>query len=336
MVSRHLDFKQPDTADNRRPVRVAEQPRRGVVPPNDQAPDAVAIALEGRPEYGIDIEPDGLPARAAAPVGVEVQVLNQFIPPAPAERATAQPNAPVRESRGMRRRPRKCRYTVAVQVVANRIELRQARDLDQAVTVGVVDRRRRFVPHRLVRESRRGIAGRVPNRPLRRRVVQRQILFPGQHRRIQCQRHVPPAYRHARDRPHCGPAPERECARRRSRRLVQRLVVRQRQPGTVHHGRLEQGPHAVHVLARIGGNRRMGQVGVLVRAVPDRPATQRQAVCGDTDSVRSVVARSRPRRMLRSVAPRPGHRGRGLVTGHPQGITPGVGVNLARIREAEQ
>ena len=177
VAARDRHRPQPQVADRATLAHVAHQPHLlGRGPRDEQVRQRVAVALQrGRPR-GRRV-PQRHPARPAVPVRVvrvhrpvpvrvEVQVGGHLVAPAAADRAP-HPVGCVREGRRVacvRGR------SIPVQVPADRVELRQASHLDQAVVVGVVvhhelghrDRHRRFhrAPAGVGGRHRQRVAGR--------------------------------------------------------------------------------------------------------------------------------------------------------------------------------
>ena len=105
---------------------------------------ACALVPVGGVVFRIDLTvPVGVVVRIdlAIPVGVEeVEVRRQFISLAATTAGESAPlgHPPLRKRLGIGRVCTVCRVAVSIQVVAYRVELRQGRDFDQSVTVGVV------------------------------------------------------------------------------------------------------------------------------------------------------------------------------------------------------
>ena len=217
------------------------------------------VTLEGRrepaedrryPENNYAFSDDGFPAEAVVPVvvarvadpvpvRVEVQVLEQFVSGASVQDGAAHLRDGFREHRGIRGHPLIRGYAVAIQVMADGIELRQGPNLDQPVIVGVViDRGRR--PHR----NREALGcGRVRSVCIGRRCRDGRMAC--HHRR---DRDLGPGHAHGRDG-RCG----------RGGCVGQRIVLRvpERPRDIHHHGRssLAQCPvrHRAHRYRRLIG-----------------------------------------------------------------------------------
>ena len=136
-----------------RPSR-AEQAEPGG-PADEQVGDGVSVALE----HGVEGDADGVPAAAAVPevvgrgdgavaVGVEVEIDDQLIAGA-ARVGAAHADEADGECGVVRGRARRGGFAVAVEVVADGVQLFERAYFDQPVAVGVVVHRRRSLDQRL-------------------------------------------------------------------------------------------------------------------------------------------------------------------------------------------
>ena len=154
----HAGVDHAHAADNRSRVDLAEQPGMRSVSIDGQVGDGLAVAVEDG-GVGADRGPIGVRAgvcavHGAVAIGVEVQVVAQFVPAA-CRRAA---HAGDRAGEGGGVDGGVGRGAVAVQVVADGVELGEASDVDEVVVVVVVvDQQAAVGEHRIA-----GTAAEVP------------------------------------------------------------------------------------------------------------------------------------------------------------------------------